>query len=74
MVGIDSYMNTYLDRRMKHLIEDWDLSTRQDTRDFETRLRNLEDASRGIEEFETGAEAKLDDLEARLKKLKEVKK
>jgi DNA repair ATPase RecN len=74
MVGIDSYMNSYLDRRMKHLIEDWDLSTRQDTRDFEQRLENLEDASHEIQDFETGAEAKLDELEARLKKLQEVKR
>jgi uncharacterized protein YgbK (DUF1537 family) len=74
MVGFDRYMNTYIDRRMKHLVEDWDLSTRQDTQDFEKRLQNLEEASREIEDFETVAEAKLDDLEARLKKLKEVKK
>jgi small-conductance mechanosensitive channel len=74
MVGMDSYMNKYLDRRMKFLIEEWDLSTRQDTRDFEKRLENLEEANREIEEFETGAEAKLDELETRLKKLKEAKK
>jgi hypothetical protein len=74
MVGIDSYMNSYLDRRMKHIIEEWDLSTRQDSRDFERRLENLEDASHEIQDFESGAEAKLDNLEARLKKLKEAKK
>jgi hypothetical protein len=74
MVGMDSYMNAYLDRRMKYLIQDWDLSTRQDTQDFEKRLQNIEEATREIEDFETGAEAKLDELEARLKKLKEVKK
>jgi hypothetical protein len=74
MVGIDSYMNKYLDRKMKYLIDEWDLSTRQDSRDFERRLENLEDASHEIQDFESGAEAKLDNLEARLKKLKEAKK
>jgi polyhydroxyalkanoate synthesis regulator phasin len=74
MPGIDSYMNKYLDRRMKYLIEEWDLSTRQDTQDFEHRLESLEEASHEIQDFETGAEAKLDELEARLKKLQEAKK
>jgi polyhydroxyalkanoate synthesis regulator phasin len=74
MVGMDSYMNTYLDRRMKNLIQDWDLSTRQDTSDFEKRLQAIEEAAREIENFETGAESRLDELEQRLKKLHEVKK
>jgi septal ring factor EnvC (AmiA/AmiB activator) len=70
MVGIDSYMNKYLDRRMKYLIEDWDLSTQQDTGDFERRLSAIEDATREIADFENRADAKLDELESRLKKLK----
>jgi len=74
MVGIDSYMNKYLDRKMKYLIEEWDLSTRQDTGDFEKRLSAVEDATREISDFETGAEAKLDELESRLKKLQGVRK
>jgi hypothetical protein len=74
MVGIDSYMNKYLDRRMKYLIEEWDLSTRQDAGDFETRLSAVEDAAREIGDFETSAEAKLDELETRLKKLQGVRK
>jgi hypothetical protein len=74
MVGIDSYMNKYLDRRMKVLIEEWDLSTRQDASDFQKRLDAIEDTTREIGEFETGAEAKLDDLEQRMRKLKEAKR
>ncbi len=74
MVGMDSYMNTYLDRRMKNLIQDWDLSTRQDTSDFEKRLQAIEETAREIEDFEIGAESRLDALEQRLKKLHEVKK
>jgi hypothetical protein len=74
MVGIDSYMNKYLDRRMKYLIEDWDLSTQQDTGDFERRLLAVEDATREIGDFENRAEAKLDELESRLKKLQGAKK
>ncbi|MDD1714383.1 MAG: hypothetical protein LUQ61_03875 [Methanoregulaceae archaeon] len=74
MVGIDSYMNKYLDRKMKFLLEDWDLSTQQDTGDFEKRLSAVEEAAHEITDFETAAEAKLDDLETRLKKLQGARK
>jgi hypothetical protein len=74
MVGIDSYMNTYLDRRMKFLIQDWDLATRQDLGNFEARLQAVEEAAREIDLFETEAEDKLGALETRLKNLKEAKK
>lgn len=74
MVGIDSYMNTYLDRRMKFLIQDYDLATRQDLGNFEARLQAVEEASREIDIFETETDEKLGALEERLKKLKEAKK
>lgn len=74
MVGIDSYMNTYLDRRMKFLIQDWDLATRQDLGNFEARLKAIEETTSEIDIFETEAEDRLTALEARLKNLKEAKK
>jgi len=74
MVGIDNYMNKYLDRRMKLLIEEWDLSTQQDAGDFEKRISAVEEESHEIQDFETSAEAKLDELESRLKKLQGVRK
>jgi hypothetical protein len=74
MVGTDSYMNAYLDRRMKNLIQDWDLATQNDLADFETRLHAIEEATRQIESFETSADIKLENLEHRLLNLKEVKK
>ena len=74
MVGMDSYMNDYLDRRMKFLIQDWDLATRNDLADFEDRLRNIEETTKQIESFETSAEIKLDNLEHRLLNLKEAKR
>jgi hypothetical protein len=74
MVGMDSYMNAYLDRRMKFLIQDWDLATRNDLADFEDRLRNIEETTKQIESFETSADIKLDNLEHRLLNLKEAKR
>lgn len=74
MVGMDSYMNKYLDRRMKLLIEEWDLGTQNDLGNFEDRLIAVEEGTREIETFETDADARMDDLEERLKRLKEAKK
>ncbi len=74
MVGIDSYMNTYLDRRMKYLIQDYDLATRQDLGNFEARLQAVEEAAKEIDIFETETDERLGALEERLKKLKEAKK
>jgi len=74
MVGMDSYMNSYLDRRMKFLIQDWDLATQNDLGDFEKRLHAVEETTKQIESFETSAEIKLDNLEHRLLNLKEGKR
>ncbi len=74
MVGMDSYMNAYLDRRMKNLIQDWDLATRNDLGDFESRLQAIEETSKDIASFETSAEIKLEELEHRLLQLREVKR
>jgi hypothetical protein len=74
MVGMDSYMNAYLDRRMKFLIQDWDLATRNDLGDFENRLHAIEETTKQIESFETSAEIKLENLEQRLMRLKEAKR
>jgi polyhydroxyalkanoate synthesis regulator phasin len=74
MVGMDSYMNAYLDRRMKNLIQDWDLATQNDIGDFETRLRAIEETTKQIESFETSAKIKIDNLEERLSRLREAKR
>ncbi|HON81357.1 MAG TPA: hypothetical protein PLN56_02085 [Methanoregulaceae archaeon] len=74
MPGMDSYMNAYLDRRMKDLIRDWDLATENDLGDFETRLRRIEEAAQEVGSFETSARIKLEYLEQRLARLKEARR
>lgn len=74
MTGIDSYMNTYLDRRMKVIISDWELATRLDSADLEDRLRNLEKDVSSLGDFETRADGKLTELETRMGKLMEVRR
>jgi len=74
MPGMDSYMNAYLDRRMKDLIRDWDLATENDLGDFETRLRRIEEVAQEVGSFETSARIKLEYLEQRLARLKEARR
>jgi len=74
MPGMDSYMNAYLDRRMKDLIRDWDLATENDLGDFETRLSRIEEAAQEVGSFETSARIKLEYLEQRLARLKEARR
>jgi hypothetical protein len=70
---IDKYMNKYLDRRMKYLIEEWQVATKNDVADFSGRLNALSAEAAKLATFEKSADAKLSGLEARAKKL-EVKK
>lgn len=74
MKGFDSYMGGYLDRRMKMLIDEWDLATRGDLGDFPARLMALEEETRKISSFEAGASVKLGELEKRLQSVKERRK
>lgn len=72
MIGPDSYLNAYVDRRMKYVIEEWELATRNDLADFTTRLGVVEQEIPRIKSFELKASDKLAELEARAKKLKEM--
>jgi len=72
VIGPDSYLNAYVDRRMKYVIEEWELATRNDLADFTTRLGVVEQEIPRIKSFELKASDKLAELEARAKKLKEM--
>lgn len=70
MIGMDSYLNAYVDRRMKYIVEEYDLSTRNDLVDFTTRLDALEQEIPRLKTFEQEAADKLAALEARARALK----
>lgn len=70
MIGVDSYLNTYVDRRMKYIVEEWDLSTGADLSDFTERLYALEQEIPRMQAFEHAAADKLTELETRARKLK----
>ncbi|MCU0632446.1 MAG: hypothetical protein MUC66_05685 [Methanolinea sp.] len=67
-------MGGYLDRRMKHLIEEWNLATRNDLGDLYSRLHAIEDEARTCAGFEATASAKLTELEKRLEHLKGMRR
>lgn len=74
MMGIESYMGSYLDRRMKYMIEEWSLGTYRDLGDLEVRIKGIETAVQELDKFEMEADAKLTDLENRLKRIREERK
>jgi len=71
---IEKYMNTYLDRRMKYLIEEWQIATKNEVADFSNRLNAISNEATKLAAFEKNAEAKLSALEARAKKLEAKKR
>ena len=70
MIGMDSYLNAYVDRRMKYIVEEYDLSTRNDLAEFTSRLETLEREIPRLKTFETDAADRLSGLEARARALK----
>jgi hypothetical protein len=59
---------------MKYLIEEWDLATRRDMGDLESRLAVLEEEARMCAGFEATASAKLTELEKRLEYIRGKRK
>ena len=70
MIGMDSYLNAYVDRRMKLIVDEWDLSTREDLSEFTGRLAAMEQEIPRLRVFEKTASDRLTELELRASKLK----
>ena len=70
MIGMESYLNAYVDRRMKYIVEEWDLSTGNDLDDFTRRLSALEVETARLQASGHAASDKLAGLENRARKLK----
>ncbi len=70
MSPMDSYLNAYVDRRMKYIVGEYDLSTRNDLGEFTARLEALENEIPRLKTFEAEAAEKLTALEARARALK----
>ena len=70
MIGMNTYLNAYVDRRMKYIVDEWDLSTMTDLSDFTSRLDAIEQEVPRLKAFEHAASDKLSELENRASKLK----
>jgi hypothetical protein len=70
MIGMNSYLNAYVDRRMKYIVEEWDLATEADLVDFTSRLAALEQEIPRLKSFDKTASDKLTGLETRAAELK----
>jgi hypothetical protein len=71
MIGMKNYMNAYVDRRMKSVIDEWDLSRKDDVADFTGRLDAIEKEIPRLKEAKMASVARLTELEIRARKLKE---
>ena len=70
MIGVNTYLDAYVDRRMKYIVEEWDLATGADLAPFTERLYALEQEIPRLKAFEHAASDKLTELEKRAGKLK----
>ena len=73
-MNLDSYLARYLDKRMSRIIDEWQISTRNDMADLTRRYHRVQDDLAGLKSFEHEAEARLTVLEERIRRLKEQKK
>ncbi|WAI01705.1 hypothetical protein [Methanogenium organophilum] len=73
MAGFDDYMNSYLDRRMKHIIDEWNLGTMRDFGDYHIRLQSVESEITKMRRFTEIAGSKLTNMEERAEKVREEK-
>ncbi|HTY15687.1 MAG TPA: hypothetical protein VMC42_08275 [Methanoregulaceae archaeon] len=71
---MDRYMNTYIDRRMQVLVEEWQLASRNDIAAFERRLTTLSNEATRLAGVEKSVESKLASLEERARKLEAKKR
>jgi polyhydroxyalkanoate synthesis regulator phasin len=71
MIGSKRYLNAYVDRRMKSIVEEWDLSRKDDIADFTARLDAIEQEIPHLKQSKKTSLEKLMELEIRARRLKE---
>ena len=72
MIGMNSYLNAYVDRRMAAIVEEWDLARTPDIADFTSRLYAIEQEIPGLKASSHAASDKMTELENRAKRPKEM--
>ena len=72
--SVDNYIHGYLDRRMKYLIEEWNLARKGELGDFPKRIEAIDGEIEPMKSFERFADARIEALEDRYRKLAGAKK
>ncbi|MDD1655879.1 MAG: hypothetical protein LUO87_00685 [Methanomicrobiales archaeon] len=72
--SVDKYVHSYLDRRMKYLIDEWNLARKDDMGDFSRRIQHVEKDLEPMKDYEKTGSVKLTRLEERFRKLKEARR
>jgi polyhydroxyalkanoate synthesis regulator phasin len=70
-MNLDSYLNAYLDRRMKLMIDDWQLATTADIRDLSQRFRQVKHEVESLKSFERESKDRMDRMEERIRRISE---
>lgn len=70
-MNMDKYLNSYLDRRMKLMIDEWQLGTTSDLRELSTRYRKVKDEVEGLKTFGRQSHDRMDRMEERVRSLRE---
>jgi hypothetical protein len=70
MISMKTYLSAYVDRRMKYIVDEWDLASGTDLSDLTNRLDALEQEIPRLKLFEHAAADKLTELETRAAKFK----
>ncbi|QVV89910.1 hypothetical protein KHC33_05265 [Methanospirillum sp. J.3.6.1-F.2.7.3] len=73
-MNMDNYLSSYLDRRMKLMIDDWQLSTTADIRDLSQRYRKVKQDLDSLKTFERESHDRMDRMEERIRALQEQMK
>ena len=71
MTGFDNYLSGYLDRRMKNIIDEWELATRRDLTDLVHRMHTMQEDIRSIKESDRSAYERMDSMEERISRIRE---
>ena len=69
-MNMDNYMNTYLDRRMKLMIDEWELATKSDIKELSIRYRHVKDEVENLKTFERESKDRMDRLEERIRDIR----
>ena len=67
---MNKYLSAYVDRRMKYIVDEWNLATKTDISDLTARLDAIEHEIPRLKAFEQTTSDKLTELETRASKLK----